>query len=123
MNNCSRLSPFGTSWKEAKLITLPKPGRDPKLAQNICSFGLMSTTGKLFDKVILKIFKWHIKGKCLLNASKFVFRERHRTSLQCMGPTGHVTHNFNKISMVPVILDIEETFDMAWLTGLLHKLP
>jgi hypothetical protein len=29
-NHCIRLSHFPTYWKEAKVITLPKPGKDPK---------------------------------------------------------------------------------------------
>jgi hypothetical protein len=29
-NHCIQLSQFPESWKEAKVITLPKPGKDPK---------------------------------------------------------------------------------------------
>jgi hypothetical protein len=34
INNCIRLSHFPKSWKEAKVITLLKPGKDPKSTQN-----------------------------------------------------------------------------------------
>jgi hypothetical protein len=121
-NHCLRLSHL-TPWKEAKVITLPKPGKDPKFPQNLRPIRLLFTTGKLFKKVVLKLLQKHIDEKGLLNASQFVFRARHSTTLQCMRLTDHVTLNFNnKMSMAPVFLDIEKAFDTPWHSGLLYKL-
>jgi hypothetical protein len=53
-NHCLRLSYFPKPWKEAKVITLPKPGKDPKLPQNLRPISLLSTTGKLFEKSTTK---------------------------------------------------------------------
>jgi hypothetical protein len=69
INNCSRLSNFPKSWKEATVITLPKPGKDPKLPQNLRPISLLPTAGKLFEIDILKIVQRHIEEKGLLNAS------------------------------------------------------
>jgi hypothetical protein len=66
-NYCLRLSNFRKPWKEAKVM-LPKPSKDPKFPQNLCLFGLLSTTGKLFKKVILNIVQRHIEERGLLNA-------------------------------------------------------
>jgi hypothetical protein len=52
-NHCLRLSHFPKSWKEAKFITLRKLGKNPKFPQNLRPISLLSTTGKLFEKVIL----------------------------------------------------------------------
>jgi hypothetical protein len=60
-NHCLRLPHFPNPWKEAKLITLPKPGKDPKFPQNLGPISLLSTTGKLFEKVILKCVQKHIE--------------------------------------------------------------
>jgi hypothetical protein len=35
LNHWIRLSHFSESWKEAKVITLPKPGKDRKFIQNL----------------------------------------------------------------------------------------
>jgi hypothetical protein len=59
-NHCFRLSSFPYSWKEAKIITFPKPSKDPKFSQNLRPISLLSTTGKLFEKVILKALQKHI---------------------------------------------------------------
>jgi hypothetical protein len=54
---------------KAKVITLPKAGKDPKFPQNLRPISLLSTTDKLFEKVILKILQTHIEERGLLNAS------------------------------------------------------
>jgi hypothetical protein len=68
--HCLRLSHFPNLWKEAKVITLPKPGKDPKFPQNLRPISFLSTTGKLFEKVILKILQQYIDEKGLLNSSQ-----------------------------------------------------
>jgi hypothetical protein len=122
-NHCLRLPHFPNPWKEAKTITLPKPGKDPKFPQNLRPISLLPTTGKLFEKVLLKFVQKHIEERGLLNATQFGFRARHSTTLQFMRLTDHVTLNFNiKMSPAAVFLDIEKAFDTTWHHGLLYKL-
>jgi hypothetical protein len=123
INYCIRLSHFPTSLKGAKVVALPKPGKDAKIPQNLRPISLLPSTGKLFEKIILQIFQKRIGERSLLNASQFSFRARHSTTLQCMRIADHVTLNFNnKMSTAAVFLDIEKAFDTMWHTGLLHKL-
>jgi hypothetical protein len=123
INHCLRLSHFPNSWKEAKVITIPKPGKDPKFPQNVRPISLLSTTGTLFEEVILKRIQRHIEEKSLHNACQFGFRASHSTTLQCMRLTDHVTLNFNNnMSTAAVFLDIEIVFDTTWHPGLLYKL-
>jgi hypothetical protein len=117
------LSHFLNPWKEAKVITFPKPSVDPKFPQNLCPISLLPTTGKLFEKVILKFVQKHIVEKGLHNASQFGFRARHIRTLQCMRLTDHVNLNFNnEMSTAAMFLDIEKPFDTTWHHGLLYKL-
>jgi hypothetical protein len=60
----------------SKSNNLPKPGKDPKFPKNLRPISLFSTTGKLFEKVILQLLQKHIDESGLLNASQFVFRAR-----------------------------------------------
>jgi hypothetical protein len=122
INHCFQLSHFLAPWKEAKVIALPKPCKDPKFPQNLCSISLLPSTGKVF-KVILETVKRHIGQNNLLNASQFGFRACHSTTLQCMRLTDHMTLNFNNnMSTAAVFLDIEKAFDTTWHPGLLYKL-
>jgi hypothetical protein len=104
------------------VVALPKPGKDPKLPQNLRPIILLPSTGNIFGKVILEIVKRHIGKRNVLNASQFGFRARHSTTLQCMRLADHVTLHFNNMSTAAVFLDIENTFDNTWQLGLLYKL-
>jgi hypothetical protein len=122
-NHCIRLSHFPKSWKGVKVITLQKPGKDPRFPQNVRPITLLSTTGKLFDKIILKIVQRHVEERDLLNTSQCGFRARHSTTLQCMRLVDHVTLNFNNnVSTAAVFLDIEKAFETTWHPGLFYKL-
>jgi hypothetical protein len=52
INHYIQLSHFPKFMEEAK--ALPKPGKDLKFPQNLYSISLLSMTGKLFDKIVLK---------------------------------------------------------------------
>jgi hypothetical protein len=94
---------------EANIISLPKLGKDPKFNQNLRPISSLSATGKLFEKVILKIAQRPIEKRSQLNASQFGFRERHSTTLQFMRFTNNMTLNFNSnMSTVAVVLAIEK---------------
>jgi hypothetical protein len=82
-NHCLQLSHFPV-LEGSKVITLLKPGKEPKFPQNLRPISLLSTTGKLFEKVILNAVQNHNEESSLLNASQFGFRARHSTTLQCI---------------------------------------
>jgi hypothetical protein len=104
-NHCLRLSHFPKPW--GKIYKFTEVGKDPKFLQNLLSISLLSTTGKLFEKVILKIVQRHTEERGLLNLSQFGFRARHNTTFQYMRLTDHVTLNFNNnMSTAAIILRI-----------------
>jgi hypothetical protein len=67
--------------REAKVITLPKPGKDPKFPQNLRSISLLSTAGKLFQKVILQLIEKHIEKKGQLTPANLA--SVHITARHC----------------------------------------
>jgi hypothetical protein len=115
--------PFFKALERSKIIRLPKPIKDLKLPQNLRPISLLFSTGKLFEKVILKIVQRHAEERVLLNASQFGLRACHSTTLPYMRLMDHVTLNFNnKIFTAVVFLDNENAFDTIWHLGLLYKL-
>jgi hypothetical protein len=105
------------------VVPLPKPGKDPKLPQNLRPINLLSSTGKVFEKAILEIVQRPIGELNSLNASQFDFCAHHSTTLQCMRLADHLTLHFNNnMSTAAVFLDIEKALDTTWQPGLLYKL-
>jgi hypothetical protein len=45
--HCLQLGDFPAPWKEVKIITLPKTGKDRKFVQNLHPISLLSTMGEL----------------------------------------------------------------------------
>jgi hypothetical protein len=108
-DQCFRVSHFLKPWQEAKVITLPKPSKDPKFPQNLCLISLFPSTVKLFEKVILQMVQMHTEERGLLNASQFGFRAHHSLTLHCRRLMDQVTLNFNNnMSMAAVFLDTEK---------------
>jgi hypothetical protein len=104
---------------EAKVITLPKPDKEPEFPQNLLPIRLLSTTDKLFAEVILQIVQRHTEERGQID-----FRASQSTTVQCTKLTDHVTLNFNnKIFTAAVFLNTEKAFDIIWHFGLLYKLP
>jgi hypothetical protein len=58
-DHCLRLGNFPETWKEVKIIKLPKPGKDTKLPQNLHPSSLLSTKGKLFENLFLRSIQEH----------------------------------------------------------------
>jgi hypothetical protein len=109
--------------KGSKSYNVTETGKEPQFSKNLRPISLLSTIGKLFEKVILKTVEKHIEERGLFNASQFGFRARHITTIQCINPTDHVTLNFNNsMSTVVVFLDTENPFYTTWHSGLLYKL-
>jgi hypothetical protein len=121
-NHCLRLSSFPKPWTEAKFITLPKPGKNPKFPPNLRPISVLPTAGKLFEKVILKIVQRHIEERGLLNASQFAFHARHSTTLQRMKRMDVTPNLNNNMYTAAVFLNIEKAYDITWHLGLLYKL-
>jgi hypothetical protein len=115
LNHCLSLCHFPAPWKEARIIALPKPGKNPKFTENLRPIILLSITGKPFEKLILKTIHRHIAERNLLNASHFGFRASHSTTLQCIRLTDHVSLNCNNnISKAAVFVDSEKASDTTW---------
>jgi hypothetical protein len=78
-NHCLQLGHFAAPLKEAKIMTLPKPTKDPKCIQNLCLISILSTTCKIFGKLILRTTQKHTEERNLLIACQFGFQVDHST--------------------------------------------
>ncbi|KAI2655937.1 RNA-directed DNA polymerase from mobile element jockey [Labeo rohita] len=111
------------SWKEAIIIPIAKPGKDPMNPANYRSIALMSHVGKIMEWMIVERMTFYIESKCLLSPYQSGFRKGRGTMdpVVCL-ETVIRKAMINKESVMAVFLDVEKAYDMAWKEGLLIKL-
>jgi hypothetical protein len=74
-DHCLRIGHFPAPCKEAKVANLPKTSKDPKFPKKIRPISLLSTTGKLFDNLVLRSIQEHTGERNVLNAGSLVFEQ------------------------------------------------
>jgi hypothetical protein len=72
---------FPTCWKLAKVIVIPKVGKDHTLPDNYRPISLLNTISKMAEKAILLLNKF-MNAKQTIRLEQFGFRSAHGTVQQ-----------------------------------------
>jgi len=120
---CLLVGYFPLLWKSAIGVMIPKPGKDLKLASSYRPISLLSTLGKLFERVIATRMQTHF------DESRF-FNDWQRAYLKNKEATEHVYRigellrlaQTRQRCVTAVSLDVEKAFDSVWHDGLRQKL-
>jgi hypothetical protein len=114
---------FPAAWKHARVISFPKPGKDPSLPASYRPISLLDTIGKLFERILLSRLLREVDRCGILRDEQFGFRAKHSTTLQLARLVERVTRNFEEKRLTGVVfLDVAKAFDTVWVDGLLYKL-
>lgn len=122
-NACMKIGHFPQVWKTAKIVPLPKPGKDHTSPKNYRPISLLNNIGKIFEKIICNRISNYLEENSLLNEQQFGFRRSHSTTHQIVRITDHIarTLNFNEIA-VAGLLDCTEAFPTVNKNLLLSKM-
>jgi hypothetical protein len=122
-NTSLALNYFPSQWKVAKIIMLPKPGKDHTSPLNYRPISLLNSIGKLFEKIILKRLNSQLRALNIIRNDQYGFKRGHSTTHALLRNVERITHGFNNNkATVTLLLDIERAFDKVWTTGLIAKL-
>ncbi|GFX50266.1 RNA-directed DNA polymerase from mobile element jockey [Trichonephila clavipes] len=114
---------FPPAWKHAIITLLPKPGKDAKFATNCRPISLLSSIGKIFEKIILTRIQEHTDNNSLIPDFQHGFRSETSTNHQLLRLTNRVINEFNNGDTTEgAFLDVEKAFDRVWHDGLIFKM-
>lgn len=121
-NACFRNNYFPAEWKKANIITIPKKDKTPSIMKNLRPISLLSSLGKLFERIILEELKNHLEENKLLPGTQFGFRRRLCATAQAthLDIIARQRSTVGQQSLVALI-DVEKAFDSVWRDAILYK--
>lgn len=121
-NACIRFNYWPQTFKEARVIPIPKAGKDANKSENYRPISLLNTIGKLFEKIIYQRLIRFVEYNDILNEEQFGFRRQHSTSHQILRVSQHIRNKWRQRKSTGMVLfDIEKAFDSVWHDGLVFK--
>ncbi|KAJ8887656.1 hypothetical protein PR048_013874 [Dryococelus australis] len=109
-----KLCRFPKAWKKAKLITQPKPGKDPSKPVNRRSISLLNSMSKIFGKALLYRLQFHADVNKIIPDNQYGFRAHHGTIHPLIKIVEDITVGFNNKEQrytIITLLDAEKAFD------------
>lgn len=120
---CVLQSYFPDKWKQAKIIAIPKPGKDLSRSSNYRPISLLSTLSKIFEKVILKRLNDHISSNNIIQNIQFGFRPGHSCDHQLLRVSTQIKDGLVAGKSTGMItFDVEKAFDGVWHKAVIHKM-
>lgn len=112
-----------SEWKEAVVIPIRKPGKDPTNPINYRPIALTSNLCKIMERMITERLSYELESRGVLNSCQSGFRKGRSTLDSVLRLENEIRKaQANKESVVAVFFDIEKAYDMMWKEGLLIKL-
>lgn len=122
-NFCISNSYFPKCFKKAKVIPIPKNGKNPKIPSSYRPISLLSSLDKIFERIVFARLKMFVDNNNLLHKCQYGFREQHSTLHQLKRVVNIIKMNKRKRHSTGILfLDIEKAFDSIWHKGLVYKL-
>ena len=114
---------FPTSWKQATIIPIPKPGKDKTDPSNYRPIALTSCLCKTLERMINTRLIWFLESNGLItNFQRGFWRKRSTVDhLVCLET--FVREAFiKKEHLTAVFFDLEKAYDTTWKYGIMRDL-
>ena len=116
---------FPSSWKEAVVIGIPKPGKPLSDPSSFRPISLLPCLGKLYERILASRLKDYLFTNNLLINEQFGFRPHHSCVHQVHRIVEYATEGHAGLRHKPtaaLFLDVAKAFDRVWHSGLIYKL-
>ena len=114
---------FPTSWKEATIIPIPKPGKDNTDPSNYRPIALTSCLCKTLERMINTRLIWFLESNGLITNFQCGFRSKRSTVDHLVRLETFVREAFiKKEHLTAVFFDLEKAYDTTWKYGIMRDL-
>ena len=114
---------FPPSWREALIIPIPKPGKDPLKAINYRPIALTSCMCKVVERMVNERLIWYLEKHGLLSPYQSGFRAHRGTIDHLVRLETFIRNAFVQgHHVVAVFFDLQKAYDTTWKYGILKDL-
>ena len=122
-NCCWDLSFFPDQWKVAIVLPFLKPGKDPDLPISYRPISLLSTLGKVFERLVYNRLYWFLEHRNLLPEYQAGFRKQRSTQDQLVRLEHFICRGIKeKKVVITVYFDMSKAFDRVSHLAVLYKM-
>ena len=110
-------------WRQGEIIPFPKPAKDHQLTSSYRPICLLSTIGKLMERLVKTRLEWFLESNNKLDPSQAGFRKCRSTVEQVSRLTQTIYDGFEdgKRTLI-VYVDFSRAYDKVWKMKLLAKM-
>ena len=120
LNSCTASKKIPKLWRQAKVVAILKPGKDPSEAKSFRPISLLCHTYKLFERLILNRLAAHVDEKLIPEQAGF--RPGKSCTSQLLNLTEHIEDGYEKCLITgAVLVDLSAAYDTVNHRRLLSK--
>lgn len=122
-NNIWSNGRFPSSWREATVIPIPKPGKDHSDPGNYRPIALTSCLCKTMERMVYVRLMWRLENLKALSAYQCGFRKDRSTTDHLVRFESFVRNALVQGEhVVSIMFDLEKAYDTTWKHGILKDL-
>jgi len=123
-NGCLKQGIFPTTWKEASIIPIIKPGQEKSAEVNkYRPISLLNYGGKVLEKLLINRINHHAYSTGYLNKNQYGFRPQTSSIDAVLALKEFVEDGFRTGEITIIVsLDVEGAFNAAWWPAILKSL-
>ena len=119
-NSCTASKKIPKLWRQAKVVAILKPGKDPSEAKSFRPISLLCHTYKLFERLILNRLATHVDEKLIPEQAGF--RPGKSCTSQLLNLTEHIEDGYEKCLITDaVFVDLSAAYGTVNHRRLLSK--
>ena len=123
INETWKSDTFPESWREALIISIPKPGKDHFNPLNYRPIALTSCIGKTVERMVNERLVWYLEKNGLLAKQQCGCRSNRSTVDHLVRLETFIRDAFiHNQHLVAVFFDLQKAYDTTWKYGILQDL-